>query len=81
MSIFPNVFEFTKLGRDQVSKTAIVKTEKDFWKVIKPHFFSNDLDWTYDCDTNEGKIYFGGFRLGGEFKIAGSPRTQRKDGE
>lgn len=71
MNMFPAVFEFTKLGRDQVTKTVAINSEKELWSAIEPHFLSRDLYWTYDCDTNQGKVYFGVFRLGGEFKIVG----------
>ncbi len=60
-------FEFTNLGRDKVTKTVTINGDDDIWKAIKPHLMSSYLDWSYDAELNEGKV-FAGFNHVGSFK-------------
>lgn len=64
--------EFSNLGRAKVSKTVEIYGDADMWDAVKPHLMSNDIDWTFDTEKNEGKIYVGGFREVGQFKRIGN---------
>ena len=57
------------VGRSKFNGEVTAKNEDAFYKELKKNFMSNDLEWTYDEEKNEGTIIFGGFRVGGKFKV------------
>jgi hypothetical protein len=62
-----STFEFIELGRYKSSFKVALKDEFDFWKAVKPHLMSKDLEWSYDTDTQVGHVY-AGMRTVGEFR-------------
>lgn len=65
--MFPGKFQFKNLGGSKATFQANIKSEKSFWAYVGKYLMSHDIDWTFDIDKNEGKIYVGGFREVGQF--------------
>ena len=61
-------FESKDLGHSKISTVVYLAGEEDFWKFVKCHLLSEDIEYVYDIDTNEGVIFVGGFRKVGTFR-------------
>ena len=62
---------FEEVGRNNISFERICKDKLTYeWliKQVRPHCMSENLDFTYNEKTGEGKI-FGVFRKIGKFKL------------
>lgn len=57
------------VGRNKFNGEIKPKNEDAFYKEIKKHLRSSDIEWIYDDSKNEGTIFVGGFRNVGHFKV------------
>lgn len=60
-------FEFNFL-RYKTPIKAKIQSGRDITRVLDQHLLSTCIDWEYDTDTNEGKVFVGMFRKVCTFK-------------
>lgn len=66
---FKGTFQLKNLGRNHVNKTVELDGEYSFYGELKKHLMSQEIEWSYNFDSNIGNIFVGLRNVGTFVKV------------
>lgn len=63
-TVLQGTFKVYNLGRHKVNKTIVVNGDESFWSQIESHLMSDHLEYHYNTETEQGKIFAGLYHVG-----------------